>query len=276
MMTTSIRLLSDGTIKRDGGCMFGHLPKTIWESRIVTDRKNRMTLNLNCLLIQLAGKNIVVDTGVGSKEMNGQREDYGLGPSRLVKSLKSMGISPNQVDVVILTHLHFDHSGGCTKLDRTGNLMPTFPKATHYVQRDSWEQALSPSERFRDIYFEDDYRPIEEWSQLELLDGEYEILPGLEVMVTNGPTRGHQIVLMNHGGEKIAFMGDLVPTAHHLDLASIPSFDQFPEETLEMKRELLGRAEKEGWLLIFSHSLDRKAGYLESYNGGTYLRPVDL
>ena len=119
-------------------------------------------------------------------------------------------------------------------------------------------------------------RPIEEWSQLELLDGEYEILPGLEVMVTNGPTRGHQIVLMNHGGEKIAFMGDLVPTAHHLDLASIPSFDQFPEETLEMKRELLGRAEKEGWLLIFSHSLDRKAGYLESYNGGTYLRPVDL
>ena len=114
MMTTSIKLISDGTIKRDGGCMFGHLPKTQWEDRIVTDRKNRMTLNLNCLLIQLAGKNIIVDTGVGSKEMDGLREEYGLGPSRLIKSLKSIGISTNQIDIVILTHLPFDHSGGCT------------------------------------------------------------------------------------------------------------------------------------------------------------------
>lgn len=256
--------------------MFGRLPKTTWENRVVTDRKNRMTLNLNCLLIELAGKTIIVDTGVGSKEVDGLRDEYGLGPSRLVKSLKSMGISTNQVDIVILTNLHFDHSGGCTKLDRTGNLVPTFPKATHYVQRECWEQAKNPSERFQDVYFEDDYLPIEEWNQLELLDGDHEILPGLSVMVTNGPTRGHQIVLMNHGGERVAFMGDLVPTAHHLDPASIPALDQYPEETLEMKREFLTRAKKEGWLLIFPHGIDRKAGYLEGYNGGTCLRPVEL
>jgi glyoxylase-like metal-dependent hydrolase (beta-lactamase superfamily II) len=276
MMTTSIKLISDGTIKRDGGCMFGHLPKTKWEDRIVTDRKNRMTLNLNCLLIQLAGKNILVDTGVGSKEMDGLREEYGLGPSRLIKSLKSMGISTNQIDIVILTHLPFDHSGGCTKLDRTGTLVPTFPKATHFVQRQCWDEALKPSERFQNLYFEHDFLPIEEWSQLELIDGDYEILPGLSVMVTNGPTRGHQIVTMNHGGERVAFMGDLVPTAHHLDLASIPAFDQFPEESLQMKRELLDRAEKEGWLLIFSHGTDRKAGYLETYNGKIRLRNIEM
>ena len=276
MMTTSIKLISDGTIKRDGGCMFGHLPKTKWEDRIVTDRKNRMTLNLKCLLIQLAGKNILVDTGVGSKEMDGLREEYGLGPSRLIKSLKSMGISTNQIDIVILTHLPFDHSGGCTKLDRTGTLVPTFPKATHFVQRQCWDEALKPSERFQNLYFEHDFLPIEEWSQLELIDGDYEILPGLSVMVTNGPTRGHQIVTMNHGGERVAFMGDLVPTAHHLDLASIPAFDQFPEESLQMKRELLDRAEKEGWLLIFSHGTDRKAGYLETYNGKIRLRNIEM
>ena len=268
--------LSDGTIKRDGGCMFGHLPKTVWENRIVTDRKNRMTLGLNCLLVQLAGKNIIIDTGVGSKEMNGLREEFALGPSRLVKSLKNLGISANQIDIVILTHLNFDHSGGCTKLDRTGSLVPSFPKATHFVQRKAWEGALNPYERFKNDYFEDNFLPIKAWSQLELMDGDYEILPGLSVLMTDGPAQGHQIVMMNHGGERVAFMGDLVPTAHHLDLASIPSFDQFPEETLAMKREMLSKAEKDGWLLIFSHGTDRKAGYLERYNGGAYLRPIEL
>ena len=276
MMTTSIKLLTDGTIKRDGGCMFGHLPKTVWENRITIDRKNRMTLNLNCLLIQLAGKNIVVDTGVGSKEMDGMRGQYGLGPSKLTKSLKSMGVAPNQVDIVILTNLHFDHCGGCTKLDRTGDLIPTFPKATHFVQRSCWEEASSPSERFHNVYFENNFKPIAEWDQLELMEGDHEIMPGLSVTMTNGPARGHQIVTLNHGGERVAFLGDLVPTAHHLDLASIPSFDQYPEETLEMKREMLGRAEKEGWLIIFSHGTDRKAGYLENYNGKIFLRPVEL
>ncbi len=275
-MSTSIKLLSDGTIKRDGGCMFGHLPKTKWERRISTDRKNRMTLSLNCLLIQLAGKNIIVDTGVGSKEMDGLREEYGLGPSRLTKSLKSLGVLPNQIDIVILSHLHFDHCGGCTKLDRTGALIPTFPKATHFVQRECWEEATHPSERFRNVYFENDFRPIEEWGQLELIDGDYELLPGLSVTKTDGPARGHQIVTLNHGGERLAFMGDLVPTAHHLDLASIPAFDQYPEETLEMKRETLSRAQREGWLLIFSHGTDKKAGYLEDYNGRTHLRPIEL
>ena len=276
MMTTSIRMLSDGTIKRDGGCMFGQVPKMTWEDKVVTDRRNRMTLGLNCLLIQLAGKNILVDTGVGSKEMNGMREEYGLGISRLTKSLKSLGMSPNQIDFVILTHLHFDHCGGCTRLDRAGDLVPTFPKAKHFVQRECWEEALSPSERLQSVYIEDDFKPIDEWSQLELLDGDYEILPGLAVMVTNGPTRGHQIVVMNHGGEKVAFLGDLVPTAHHLDLTSIPAIDQFPEETLMRKRELLSRAEKEGWLLLFSHGHDQKAGYLERRNGRAYLRLVHM
>ena len=142
-----------------------------------------MTLGLNCLLIQLAGKNIIIDTGVGSKEMNGLREEFALGPSRLVKSLKNLGISANQIDIVILTHLNFDHSGGCTKLDRTGSLVPSFPKATHFVQRKAWEGALNPNERFKNDYFEDNFLPIKEWSQLELMDGDYEILPGLSFIV---------------------------------------------------------------------------------------------
>ncbi|MBM3924825.1 MAG: MBL fold metallo-hydrolase [SAR202 cluster bacterium] len=276
MMTTSIRLISDGTMKRDGGCMFGQVPKAVWENRIVTDRRNRMTLNLNCLLIQLAGKNILVDTGIGSKEVEGLRDEYGLGPSRLVKSLKALGVSPNQIDIVILTHLHFEHTGGCTKLDRTGDLIPTFPRATHFMQRKCWEEAQQPNERFQSVYFEDDFLPIEESGKLQLLDGDEEILPGLSVIVTNGPSKGHQIVVTNHGGEKVAFLGDLVPTAHHLDLAAIPALDHSPEDSLQQKREILHQAERDGWLLVFSHGMDRKAGYLERYDQLTRLRPIDL
>ena len=274
MMTTSVKLLSDGIIKFDGGTMFGQVPKVRWEDKIPTDRKNRITLGLNCLLIQIGGKNVLVDTGVGSKELDNEKETYGLVPSRLLKGLRSLGISPKEIDAVILTGLHFDHSGGCTRLDRAGNLVPNFPRATYFVQSVSWEEACSPSERYQASYRSEDFLPIEENGQLELLDGDTEILPGLWVKVTDGHARGHQIVLVNAGGERIAFLGDLVPTPYHLDLAAISAFDQFPEETLERKREFLQRAVREGWLLIFAHGHEQTAGYLEGRNGHTVLRPV--
>ena len=276
MMTTSVRILSDGIIKFDGGTMFGQVPKVHWETKVATDRKNRITLGLNCLLIQIAGKTVLVDAGVGSKELDHEKETYGLVPSRLMKGLKSLGISPKEIDAVILTHLHFDHSGGCTRIDRAGDLVPSFPRASYYVQSVCWEDACNPNERCNEIHRPEDFRPIEEKGQLELLDGDTEIFPGLWVKVTDGHARGHQVVLVNHGGERIAYLGDLVPTPYHLDLGAISAFDQFPEETLERKREFLSQAERDGWLLIFSHGYEQKAGYLERRNGNTYLRPVEL
>lgn len=275
-MTTSVRILSDGIIKFDGGMMFGQVPKVCWEEKVATDRRNRVTLGLNCLLIQIGSKTVLVDTGVGSKELDHERDTYGLVPSRLMKGLRGLGLSAKDIDTVILTHLHFDHCGGCTKLDRVGNLVPTFPRAKYYVQRVCWEDARSPNERCQEVYRDEDFHPIEETGQLELLDGDTEIFPGLWVKVTDGHARGHQIVLVNHGGERIAFLGDLVPTPHHLDLATISARDQFPEETLERKREFLGQAEKQGWLLIFPHATGQNAGYLERRNGHSALRPVEL
>ena len=275
-MTTSVRVLSDGIIKFDGGTMFGQVPKVLWEDKVPTDRKNRITMGLNCILIQIGTKTVLVDSGVGSKALDHERETYGLVPSRLLKGLKNLGISPKEVDAVILTHLHFDHSGGCTKLDRVGNLVPTFPRARYYVQKDCWDDACSPNERCMGIHREEDFRPIEDTGQLELLDGDSEIFPGLSVKVTAGHAKGHQVVLLNHGGERIAFLGDLVPTPYHLDLAAISAYDQYPEETLEMKRDFLSQASKAGWLLVFSHGHNLKAGYLERRNGDTFLRPVEL
>ena len=276
MMTTAVRVLSDGLIKFDGGTMFGQVPKVSWEDKVSTDRKNRITLGLNCLLVQIVGKNVLVDAGAGSKELDQERETYGLVPSRLMKGLRALGLSPKEVDAVILTHLHFDHCGGSTRLDRIGNLVPTFPNAKYFVQSVCWEEASSPNERCQELNRREDFHPIEEKGQLELLDGDSEIFPGLSVRVTNGHSTGHQVVLVNHGGERIAFLGDLVPTTYHLDLGTISAFDQYPEETLERKRDFLRQAEREGWLLIFSHGHAKKAGYLERRNGHTVLRPVEL
>jgi len=276
MMTTSVRLLSDGIIKYDGGTMFGQVPKVQWEPLVPTDRKNRITLGLNCLLLQIGGKVVLVDSGTGTKELNGEKETYGLVPSKLLKGLRNLGLSPKDVDAVILTHLHFDHSGGCTRLDRIGNIVPTFPKARYFVQSQALSDATSPNERCNKMHREEDFSPIEEKGQLEIIDGDAELFPGLWVKLTNGHARGHQVVLFNHGGERIAYLGDLVPTHHHLNLGAISAFDAFPEETLEMKREFLNFAQKAGWLLIFSHGHDQKAGYLENWNGKTLLRPVEI
>ena len=276
MVSTAAKIISDGTMKMDGGSVFGQVPKMVWETSVSTDRKNRITLGLNCLLLQVNGKNVLVDTGVGSKENDRDKEMLGLVPSRMSKGLKSAGLTPKDVHAVILTHLHFDHCGGSTRLDRAGNIVPTFPKAHYYVQRAAWEEARSPSERGMYAYRNDNFYPIEERGQLELLDGDTEIFPGLNVIVNEGPAKGHQMVLFNHGGERIAFLGDLVPTPHHLNLAVISAFDYSPEDTLQQKRELLEEAERQGWLLVFSHGHETRAGYLERRAEMTYLRPVDL
>ena len=276
MMSTTATILSDGVLKLDGGAVFGQVPKVAWETSVTTDRRNRITMGLNCLLLQVGGKNVLVDTGVGSKENDKDKENLGLVPSRLVKGLRGMGLAPRDIDAVILTHLHFDHCGGCTRLDRRGNVMPTFPKATYYVQRDCWEDASNPNERCSASHRSENFLPVEDRSQIELVDGDTEIFPGVNVIVTGGHARGHQMVMFIHGGERVVFLGDIIPTHHHLNLPVISAFDYSPENTLEQKRDILADAERQGWLIVFSHGHQTKAGYLERRGNTTYLRPVEL
>ncbi len=272
----SFFLLSDGTIKVDGGAVFGQVPRVQWQDVAAPDRHNRVRLGLNSLLVCNGKQCVLVDTGVGTKEPDTVREAYGLANSRLLKELRARDLTARDVTAVVLTHLHFDHCGGATRLDRSGSPVPTFPNATYYVQRAAWEEALQPGERARSVYHPDDFLPLEKSGQLHLLDGDGEVVPGIRVKVTDTHTKGHQVVLLNHGGERLAFLGDLIPTPHHMQLCYIAATDRFPEDTLQHKRKLLQDAEREGWLMLFSHGFEERAGYVESRDGKWSFRPVEV
>jgi glyoxylase-like metal-dependent hydrolase (beta-lactamase superfamily II) len=271
-----LHLLSDGRIKLDGGAMFGLVPKVLWQEHIKADGRNRVRLGLNCLLICSTGGNILVDTGAGKKLDDHDRDIFGLGNSHLVAGLRELGLAPRDINYVVLTHLHFDHSGGCTKRNKKGQVVPTFPEATYLVQRAAWEAAMNPNERGRASYHRDDFQVLVEREQMQFLDGDKELMSGIWLKVTNGHTHGHQAVLLNQAGSKVAFLGDIVPTHYHLNLPYITAFDQFPEETLERKRVMLTAAEREGWLLLFYHGGEHRAGYLERRDGRLCLRPEEL
>ncbi len=273
---TSLALISDGTIKADGGTVFGQLPKSSWEQLCPSDRRNRVNLALNCLVIRNGASCVLVDAGLGAKDPDETKEHYGLTRSNLLKSLRAMGLTPRDVTAVVLTHLHREHSGGCTRLDRSGEAVPTFPNATYYVQRKAWEDAAHPNERACSHYQPQDYLPLQQRNQITLLDGNHEVAPGVRVRLTGGHCQGHQMVLVNHGGERVAFLGDIVPTHHHLEMANIASTDTYPEDTLTIKKDLVAEAEKCGWLMVFPHGLETRAGYLENRRGDLNFRPVEF
>lgn len=274
--SSKLTLVSDGTIRMDGGSMFGVVPKAIWSRTRPADRQNRVEMGLNCLLIRTGGKNVLVDTGVGTKHSQKVRTIFHIRAGQLVSNLARAGLAREDIDLVVLTHLHFDHAGGCTRWDRNGSLEPVFPRATYLVQRRDWQEATKTNERTRPAYLPEDFLPLEGTKQLELLDGDTELLPGLWVRRTGGHTAGHQMVCIESAGERAACLGDVLPMPQHLPVHYITAFDMYPLETLDAKRRWLSRAEKENWLLIFGHGTDQKAGYLARQDGRLSLTPYEI
>ncbi len=273
---TEVHIISDGAFKVDGGVLFGQAPKSEWQNWMPADRRNRVSLGLNCLLVRRGEKNYLVDTGIGSKHTEEDQNAYGFSKGKLLSELRAHGLTAQDIHGVVLTSLHFEHTGGCTRVNRRGELAPTFPKATYFVQREALEEAVSPTERGINGFEADDFVPLRQKGRLEVIDGEAVIAPGLQARLAGGPYQGHQIVLVAHGGERVAVLGDLAPTPYHLRLDVIAASDRQPEETLEVKRKILSEAVQEGWLLIFSHGVNEKAGYLQDMSGKLRLRPVAL
>lgn len=259
----TLHIINAGNFKLDGGAMFGIVPKNLWEKLIPTDEQNRIELATNCLLIEAHDKKILVETGNGTKLSEKMKQIFAMEPGRnVLAALKETGVQPEQIDVVINTHLHFDHAGGNTHLDEKGSIRPSFSNALYVIQKKEWEEATNLNERNRGSFMKDDYELLEKTGQLRLVDGETEIVSGVRVIPTQGHTSGHQSVLIESDGKKALFTGDLIPTASHLRPAYIMSFDDHPLQTLETKKAILAQAIRENWLLIFPHDSHKPAGFV--------------
>ncbi|HUY12492.1 MAG TPA: MBL fold metallo-hydrolase [Terriglobia bacterium] len=243
--------LSDGTFRLDGGQMFGVVPKILWEKKLPADELNRVTLGLTCLLVKAGHYHILIETGIGDKFDAKFARIYGANPSTiLLDDLARHGLRPEDVDIVINSHLHFDHCGWNTRREGSRTL-PTFPRARYFVQRGEWEHALNPTDRDRASYIEEYFLPAEK--QTEFLEGDQEILPGVRVEILRGHTWNLQGVWLESGGQSMLFISDLVPTAAHLPYPWIMSFDLYPLETLATRRRLLPKLLEQGTVVTFPH-----------------------
>jgi glyoxylase-like metal-dependent hydrolase (beta-lactamase superfamily II) len=260
----TLTLVNGGNFRLDGGAMHGVVPKKIWSRLVSCDDDNRVEYATNCLLVEGGGRRTLIETGNGDKFPAKERDIYGIDHDESAeKNLRAVGVEPESIDVVVMTHLHFDHSGGTTKRAANGNVEPVFKRARHVIQRGEYEDATHPHERNRASYLAENFAPLASAGLLQLVDGAATVAPGVSVLPTPGHTAHHQSVLIDDGhGHKALFLGDVVPTALHVKLPFIMAYDLDVVGTLETKRALLGRAVAERWLVVFGHDKDTRAGYL--------------
>ena len=257
-----IHALDAGGQKLDGGAMFGVVPKPLWEKRIPADERNRIPLAMRCLLVETRDALVLIDNGAGNKESDKFVDIYGLDnqssdatryATRLEEALAQLGFTPDDVDVMIDTHLHFDHAGGNTRRNDAGEIVLSFPRARYVVQRGEWEWAHIRNERIQASYLPHNMDPVHAEGRFDLLEGDVEIVPGVYALHTPGHTPHHQSIVVQSAGQTACFLADVVPTSAHLPLPWIMGYDVEPLITLESKRTLLSRAREQQWLLVFEH-----------------------
>ena len=273
-----LTMVNGGNFRLDGGAMHGVVPKTLWSKLVSCDAQNRCEYTTRCLLVEVqdgkTARRILVETGNGDKFPPKLKDIYGIEHDRSIgDALREVGVDPESIDTVVMTHLHFDHSGGTTRKTASGALEPVFKRAKHVVQKLEWEDATHPHERNRASYLGENIGPLGDAGLLQIVDGETELAPGVRVVPTPGHTRGHQSVLIGApgSGDKALFLGDVVPTAVHTRLPWVMAYDLDPARTVETKRALFKRAVDENWLLLWGHDRDHMGGRLGLDKDGNFV-----
>ena len=272
----SLELISlcDGFFRLDGGSMFGTVPKTLWEQKAPADARNRITLAMRPLVVRGA-RTMIVDAGLGDKESDSFNELYAVDRARtLDHTLAEAGLAPEDIDIVLASHLHFDHAGGFTRRDAAGRIRPRFPRAQYVVRRGEWNDATHPHARNRASYPPDNFVPLADAGVLQLVDDDQTIMPGVRVRRTGGHTMHHQMIVIESGGKTAAFPADLMPTTAHLGDAWIMGYDLYPMDTLAAKQAFAREAVEREMLVFFGHDPAIAAGYIAEHDGKRRIVPA--
>jgi len=271
-----VEIVPDCEFRLDGGAMFGVVPRNLWERVAPPDEQNRIRMNMNCLFVEAGQERVLIDTGIGEKWPDKQRTMYGIDRQRsLADSLKAVaGVAPEEITIVVNTHLHFDHAGGNTRLDDSGKAVPAFPNARYFISRAEYEHAEAPSERDRASYLPDNWRPLKEAGQLELKDGDYEVVPGLRMETHAGHNRSMQCARLEQNGQTLFGFADLVPMRAHVPFAWVMGYDLYPVETVEAKKRLLPQAARGGWTCLFYHDPDQPLARIVEQDGKFIAKPI--
>ncbi len=267
--------LLDRHFKLDGGAMFGVVPKTLWEKRLPADGLNRISMAMRPLLVRRdGGPLVIIDAGAGEKMEPKLQDIYGFDRSEsLDASMAAVGVSAADVDIVLASHLHFDHAGGFTAKTSSG-IVPRFTKARYVVRKGEWDDATHPHERNRASYFDDNYVPLKDAGVVDFIEEDGEVLPGIRVRRTGGHTRHHHIIYVESGGKTAVFTADLIPTTAHIQDPWIMGYDLFPMETLAFKKRFVREAIDREYLILFEHDPVVGAGYIRERDGRRYVEPL--
>jgi methylmalonyl-CoA epimerase len=266
--------LFDGFFRLDGGAMFGVVPKALWEKKAPADDLNRITLAMRPLVVRDGSRTMLIDAGLGDKEGEKFHQMYAVDRARTLEhALADAGIAPDDIDIVLASHLHFDHAGGFTVRDASGRVRPRFPRARYVVRQGEWNDAVHPHGRNRASYLPDHFVPLAEAGVLDLVDEDQAVMPGVRVQRTGGHTMHHQIVWIESGGDRAVFLADLMPTSAHLPDAWIMGYDLYPMDSLFARqafgREVAGR----DTLVFFEHDPAIPAAFITEQQGKRSLRP---
>ena len=297
-----LSVFSDGTYPLDGGAFFGVIPKVMWSKKLEADERNYVTTGLNSLLIRTGKQTVLVETGMGNKLSDRMKKFYGQ-PAKLLDNLSAAGIAPEDIDIVINSHLHFDHCGWNTVRDKNGKIAPTFPRAKYYAPEGEWEYSRNPSMRDAISFISENYDPLVESGQMTLLKGGEEIVPGISVETFRGhtahmqaiivqtpsgakasnsrmlrgtakavpfhdPSAAEKVVVQSSHASTACYISDLMPTSAHIDLSWGMGFDLYPLDTIESKKEYYARAIPEKWLTVFTHDPEVPWAYIVQDESG--------